>query len=102
MPVSDKFNPRLWLRDWLNLPSLGELKEREAAQAAARQMFAALESEQRTMAANGAAMAADGAQNIRHHADRFAVVCLSELPGTPSNELPRQLQSPAPHLVCPL
>lgn len=41
--LSDKWNPRLWLRDWMNKPSVAELEERRAAEAAARQIFDALE-----------------------------------------------------------
>jgi hypothetical protein len=41
--LSDKWNPRLWLRDWLNKPSQAELKERRAAEAAAAQMLLNLE-----------------------------------------------------------
>lgn len=48
MRVPDKFNPRLWLRDWLNCPSLSEKDERRAAEAAAAQMFIALERGART------------------------------------------------------
>ena len=48
MRVSDKWNPRLWLRDWLNSPSISEQGERSAAEAAAAQMFIALERDART------------------------------------------------------
>lgn len=48
MRVPDKFNPRLWLRDWLSCPSLSEKEERRAAEAAAAQMFIALERGART------------------------------------------------------
>jgi hypothetical protein len=41
--LSDKWNPRLWLRDWINRPSQVELGERRAAEAVARQMFDALD-----------------------------------------------------------
>jgi hypothetical protein len=41
--LSDKWNPRLWLRDWLNKPSQVELEERRAAEAAAAQMLLKLE-----------------------------------------------------------
>lgn len=41
--LSDKWNPRLWLRDWVNKPSRAELAERQAAEAAAAQMLAQLE-----------------------------------------------------------
>jgi len=43
--LSDKWNPRLWLRDWLNQPSLAELAERRAAEAASAQLLAFLERE---------------------------------------------------------
>lgn len=104
MLVSDKWNPRLWLRDWLNQPSLAELEEREVAQAVGRQMVAALATERTTMAATDAAMAngIEGLQKSTFLADRFRVSRLSESPGTPSNELPPQRQSPAPSSACPL
>lgn len=41
--LSDKWNPRLWLREWLNRPSLAELEERRAAEAAAKDFFLGLE-----------------------------------------------------------
>lgn len=47
MLVSDKWNPRLWLRDWLNKPSIGELQDRKTAAAASAQMFLTLEREAR-------------------------------------------------------
>ena len=45
MRVSDKWNPRLWLKDWLNKPSMAELAERRSAEAAAAQMFQSLSAE---------------------------------------------------------
>ena len=41
--LSDKWSPRLWMRDWLNKPSQAELVERRAAEAAAAQMLAEIE-----------------------------------------------------------
>lgn len=49
--LSDKLNPRLWLREWLNKPSQNELKDRAAAEAEARRFF--LEMEARCAASNG-------------------------------------------------
>lgn len=49
--LSDKWNPRLWLRDWINKPSLAEFAERAAAEAAAAQMLAGLERRARSTAA---------------------------------------------------
>ncbi len=43
--LSDKWNPRLWLREWLNQPSKAELVERQVAEAAAAQMFTVLANE---------------------------------------------------------
>lgn len=40
--LSDKWNPRLRLRDWLNRPSHAELNERRAAEAASAQMYMAI------------------------------------------------------------
>ncbi len=42
MRVSDKWNARLRLRDWLNKPTAAELAERRSAEAAAAQMFQSL------------------------------------------------------------
>lgn len=41
--LSDKWNPRLWLREWLNAPSQAEVVERNAAEAAAKDFFLGLE-----------------------------------------------------------
>lgn len=48
--LTDKWNPRLWLRDWLNKPSSAELAARQAAEASAAQMLMALEREARDRA----------------------------------------------------
>ena len=61
--LSDKWNPRLWLRDWLNRPSRAEMAERQAAELAARHAWSELTKEhtrpvRTAMAANDAAMAA--------------------------------------------
>lgn len=37
--LPDKWNPRLWLRDWLNKPSQAELEERAAGELASRAFF---------------------------------------------------------------
>lgn len=41
--LPDKWNPRLWLREWLNNPSQNELKDRAAAEAEARKFFSEME-----------------------------------------------------------
>ncbi len=56
MLVSDKWNPRLWLRDWMNQPSRSEAEERRVAEAAAQQMLVAFERQAR--AADDSALAA--------------------------------------------
>lgn len=75
MRVSDKWNPRLWLRDWLNQPSLAELEEREVAQVAGRRMVAALATERTAMAATDAAMTTgiEALQSTSFLAHRFQV-----------------------------
>jgi hypothetical protein len=40
--LSDKWNLRLWLRDWLNRPSNAELQARVAGERASREFFEAL------------------------------------------------------------
>lgn len=37
--LSDKWNPRLWLRDWLNQPSQTERLERAEGERVSRQFF---------------------------------------------------------------
>ncbi|MET4680426.1 hypothetical protein ABIA72_002066 [Stenotrophomonas rhizophila] len=41
--LPDKWNFRLWLREWLNQPSQAAVAERKAAEAAAREFFMDLE-----------------------------------------------------------
>lgn len=43
MLVSDKWNPRLWLRDWLNDPSAAEKAKRRATEVAPARLILAEE-----------------------------------------------------------
>ncbi len=40
MLVSDKWNPRLWLREWLNAPSRNDREQSERIRAGMRKVFA--------------------------------------------------------------
>ncbi|QIO87702.1 hypothetical protein G9274_001387 [Stenotrophomonas rhizophila] len=82
--LSDKWNPRLWLREWLNRPSLAELEERRTAEAAAAQMFKAMSTPQ--------------SHGPKYLADGFSVTQVSEGPSTrePEPEPPPTL----PDLSC--
>lgn len=55
--LSDKWNARLWARDWLNKPSKAELAGRRTAEAAAAQMFAAITEEAASSVAGNRAVA---------------------------------------------
>lgn len=37
--MNDRWNPRIWLRNWLSKPSNSELAETSAAEAAAEQLL---------------------------------------------------------------
>lgn len=37
--LPDKWNPRLWLRNWINRPSLEELEARARGERASREFF---------------------------------------------------------------
>ncbi len=65
MQVSDKWNPRLWLRDWLNKPTAAELAERRTAEAAAAQMLAVLEREAKERALKSCLHSALNAEQVR-------------------------------------